>query len=215
MDVKNNILFLLLCLFFNSVWGGDKITFHGSKIEIPDGYTQFSTEQLMVFRSTIFDREIMTVYEKTGKLSDLCRILFYYDSLSETKNLTFEKLVELKLEVIKESGIIFNDIVIDRDNHYAWGKSIILGDTSLFGFSIDENGIMGVQFNTSSNISNEDLKMFQKILKSITHQMPHQYIPEENIEVKKAKKEMKHSGMLMAISFVVMVLVWIIRKYLI
>ncbi len=193
-------------------WGGDSIiSFHGSKIVLPQGFRELSEEQLTTFKATIFDRQIMTVYE--NKNDGLQRIIVYYDTLSGTKNLTFKKIVEIKLEVIKESGISFGDFKIDESKHCVYGKAIILGDTSIFGFSVDEFGIMGIQFDNSNGLVSKDYENFEKLITTIKHGSNYKYFPEENSKAKEAKKEMEHSGLLMTIAFVAMTIIWLIRKY--
>lgn len=210
--MNNTLVILFFCLFFNLAWGGDSIvSFHESKIILPQGFKELSEDQLTTFKATIFDRQIMTVYE--NKNDGLQRIIVYYDSLSGTKNLTFKKIVEIKLEVIKESGISFEDVKIDESNHCVYGKTSILGDTSIFGFSIDEFGIMGIQFDNSNGLFSKDYENFEKMITTIKHGFPYQYFPKENPKAKEAKKEMEHSGLLMTIAFVAMIMIWLIRKY--
>ncbi|PHR46699.1 MAG: hypothetical protein COA32_09455 [Fluviicola sp.] len=189
------------------------VAFHGSKIKLPQGFIEFSEEQLTTFKSTIFDRQLMAAYEKKDDRTGLKRIIIYYDSLSGTKNLTFEKIVEIKLEVTKESGITFEDIKIDESNHCVYGRTIILRDTSIFGFTIDEFGIMGIQFDNSNGISIKDKENFENLITSIKHGSPYLYLPEENQKVEEVKKEMEHSGLLMTVALVAMILIWLIRKY--
>ena len=207
-------MIILFCLCYNLVLGGDTLVyFHGSRIKLPQGFKEFSEDQLTIFKSTIFDRKLMKVYDKTEDKTGLQRIIIYYDSLSGTKNLTFEKIVDIKLEVIKENGIIFEDVKIDESNHCVYGRTIILGDTSIFGFTIDEFGIMGIQFDNSKGISSNDKEKIESLITSIKHGSPYQYLPEKKLKAKEAKKEMEHSGLLMTVALIVMVLIWLIRKY--
>lgn len=214
--MNTKFLIILFCLFFNLAWGGDSITlFHNSKIKLPQGFKELSEDNLRIFKETIFTREIMTVYEKKNSNNGIQRIIIYYDSLKGTKNLLFDKIVELKLEVIKEDGIDFDDVTIDKKKHCVYGKSILHGETSIFGFSVDYNGMMGIQFANSNGINSKDKEDFKNLITSIKHVSPYQYEPEENQETKDAKKEMEQSGLLMTIAFVAMIVIWLIRKYII
>jgi len=204
----------LFCLFFNFAWGGDTIvSFHGSKIKLPQGFNELSEDQLTIFKATIFNRQIMTVYEKKNDKYGLQRIIVYYDSLTGTKNLTFEKIVEIKLEVIKEDGITFDELKIDESNHCVYGRTIVQGDTSIFGFTVDGYGIMGIQFDNSDGITGNDKLDFEKLITSIKHSSDYTHIPEENPKAKKAKKEMERYGLTMTIAFIAMIIIWLIRKY--
>jgi hypothetical protein len=212
--MNNKLIILLFCLCYNLAWGSDTLVFfHGSKINLPQGFKEYSNNQLTTFKSTIFDRELMTVFEKKEDKTRLQRFIVYYDSLPGLNKLMFEKIVELKLEVLKESGITFEDVKIDESKHCVYGRSIIHGDTSIFGFTIDEFGIMGIQFDNSNGISSKDKEDFNQLIKSIHHSSPYQYLPEENPKAKAAKKEMEHYGLTLTIAFVVMILIWLIRKY--
>jgi len=212
--VNNKLLILLFCLFFNFAWSGDTlVSFHGSKITLPQGFKELSKDQLTTLKTNLIDRQIMTVYEKQNDLNGLQRILIYYDSLTGTKNLKFEKIVALKREVIQESGLIFNHVKIDPVNHCAYGKTIVQGDTSIFGFSVDGNGMMGIQYDNSNGITLNDEKKFKHIVTSIRHDSPYEYLPEENPRVKEAREKMEHHGQLMTIAIVAMILIWGVKKY--
>ncbi|NRA11172.1 MAG: hypothetical protein HRT57_04360 [Crocinitomicaceae bacterium] len=102
----------------------------------------------------------------------------------EQKNLTFDKIVELKFKVIKGNGIEFKVAKIDKTLHCVFGETNVLGTTSPFGFSVDELGIMGIQFDNSNGINPTDKKLFETLIKSIKHSSPYHYVPEENAEVK-------------------------------
>lgn len=207
-------MFLFFCLLSSSAYTQDNsIMFHGSKIEIPEGFSELSAKELAAFKTKIFNRPIMKVYEKRNDPSDLERIIIYFDSLQGTKNLKFEQLVKIKLGVIKESNIVFNEVKVDPINHYVSGKSIVTGDTSMFGFSVDEYGIMGFQFDKSTGINESTKEQFENILKSTKHKSPYKYIPREIPEAEDAKKDEEISGWFMALGFAAMVLVWFVRKY--
>lgn len=210
--MKNLLTIFIFCLFFNLALGEDSsVNFHQSKIILPQGFKELSEAQLTIFKETIFDREIMSVYE--NKNNGLQRIILYYDSLPGNKNLTFKKIIEIKLEVLKEGGISFENMKIDESNHCAYGKIAILGDTSIFGFSIDEFGIMGIQMDNSNGLSSKDFEKFEHLIKTIKHRSPYRYSPELNPKAKEAKKEMEHSGLLMTIAFIAMIMIGLIRKY--
>lgn len=208
------LIIIFFCFFTNVTWSSDSIvSFHGNIIKLPHGFKEISTDQLSIFKTTIFNRQLMSVYEKSDDVDGLQRIIVYYDSLSGTKNFTFEKNVEIKLEVINESGINFDNVIIDEQNNCVYGRTITQGDTSLFGFTLDGFGIMGIQFDNSQGINNKDKENFKNLITTIKHISPYQYIPEENPKVKESKKEMESSGLLMTIALVVMILIWVIRKY--
>lgn len=214
MNYKLIIIFFCLCT--NLTWSSDSIvSFLGNRIKLPQGFKEFSVDQLSLYKTTIFNRQLMSVYEKRVEVGGLQMIIVYYDSLPGTKNLTFKKNIEIKLEVIKESGINFNNVIIDEQNHCVYGQTITQGDTSLFGFTLDEFGIMGIQFDNSQGINSKDKESFKNLITTIKHISPYQYIPEENPKVKVAKKEMESKGLLMTIALFVMISIWVIRKYVI
>lgn len=215
--MNSRILIILFCFLFNSAWGsGDTlISFHKSSIKLPKGFKEFSKEELESFRATVFNRRIMTVYEKNDEATGLQRIIFYYDSLEGTKELRFNEILRIKLEVIKENGIVFTKTKTDETNHYAFGTAIVFGDTSIFGFSVDGFGIMGIQFDDSRGVDEVGKKEFEKIMKSVKHHSPYHYVPVENPRADKAKKEMNESGTLLVVAFFGMVSIWLIRRFLV
>lgn len=215
--MNSKILTLLLCFILNLAWGGDTIvSFHRSKITLPQGYIELTKDQSSSFQSsTQFNHKIMSVYAKIDLDLGAQTIVLYYDTIRGIKNLKFDKILQLKLETIEESGIVFSNIKIDTFNHYVFGKTVLNGDTSLFVFSVDLNGIMGIQFNNSIGISNSDIAIFENIIQSIKHDSPYQFIPEENPRAKEAKKNMEDSGVKLTIGLIIMILVWLGRKYLV
>jgi len=208
------LLLLLACILNHFAWGSDTpVSFHGSKLRIPSGFHELSKDQLSLFKSAVFDRAIMTVYEKSDAFSGLQRIIVFYDSLTGTKNLTFEKIAEIKREVLEEDGTTLNGFRMNALKHCAFGKIILQGDTSLFGFSVDEFGIMSIQYDNSTGIRNSDMKIFERLLTAIKHRSPYKYAPEESAEVREAKEEMEYHGMNITLALVLMVCIWLIRKY--
>lgn len=214
--MNSRMLIVLFCFLFSSAWGGDTlVSFHESTLKLPKGFKEFSKDQLESFRAAVFNRRIMTVYEKNDEETGLQRIIIYYDSLEGTKQLRFHDIRKIKLEVIQESGIVFNKIKTDETNHHVFGTTIALGDTSLFGFAVDGFGMLGLQFDGSKGINETDKKAFEKIMKSIRHHVPYQYTPEKNSTAEKAKGEMKQSGMLLVIAFFAMISIWLVRRFLV
>ncbi len=212
--MNNKFVLLFFCLFFKLAWGGDTIvTFHGDKITLSEGYIPFSDEQLMQFKATIFDRQLMNVYERKMENNGIQRIIVYYDSLSGMKNLTFKEFVKLKLEITKEEGVLFDDVKIDKKNHCLFGRAIVKGDTSILGFSIDGFGIMGIQMDNSKGISFEDKENFERMITSIQHRSGYEYLQKENPKANEAKKQMSNNGLYMTIALLAMVTIWVIRKF--
>ncbi|MNU74230.1 hypothetical protein D3C71_637270 [compost metagenome] len=215
--MNSRVLIILFCFLFSSAWGSDDtiISFHKSSIKLPKGFKEFSKDELASFRATVFNRRIMTVYEKDDETAGLQRIIFYYDSLEGTKQLRFNEILRIKLEVIKESGIIFNKTKTDEAKHYAFGTAIVAGDTSIFGFSVDGFGIMGIQFDDSKGINEAGKKEFDKIMNSVKHYASYQYVPEKNPKAEEAKKEMGESGILLVVAFFGMISIWLVRRFLV
>lgn len=211
--MKSTILFLLFYLHFSFAWSEDTlVSFHGSTIALPQGFRELPKDQLANFKATLFNRKLMTVYERVETRGKQ-RIIIYYDPLSGTSELNFKTITDLKLSVIKESGISFIDLVKDSINHCVYGKTIFLEDTSLFGFSIDANGMLGVQFNNPSGINNKDQKVFERLLTTIQHTHPYHYKPVETPKAKAAKQEIDRSGMLIVLGLLAMAGIGLIRKY--
>ncbi|MGV3613102.1 MAG: hypothetical protein ACO1N0_19230 [Fluviicola sp.] len=155
----------------------------------------------------------MTVYEKRIDKGDLQRMIIYYDSLSETTAFPFRKTVDIKREVMEEDGISFLDIEVNEKQKYAFGKIVLMGDTAVFGFSVDAFGIMGIQIDNSKGIKNSDLEQLQGILQTIKHQYPCYFKPVEDPDAKKHKKEMKDNGAFFVIALVIAGIVWLIRRF--
>lgn len=212
--MKINAIILFFCLSFQLVWAGQApSSFHNSKINIPSGFKMLTDEAFSIFKATIFDRKLMQVYEQKSSTNGLQRIIIYYDSLSEINTLSFENIVKLKLEVTNEQGINFNEVKTDNLNHCVFGRSIIKGDTSLFGFSIDNNGIMGLQYDNSNGISSKDKQLFSQLIRSIKHASPYHFQFKENSETQKAKKDMEYSGIGVTIGLIAMLVIGLLRKY--
>ena len=214
--LKFSLLLFLSCFLAGFASGSDTlVTFHGSQLKLPHGFREFSKKELNNVRQTFFNRDIMTVYERDNGLNGLEMLIIYYDSLSFATELPFEKIVALKLKTIKEDGIQFDNVTIDKLHHCVSGKTVMAADTSFFGFSVDRYGIMSFQHQNFTGIHLADNKLLSNILISANHAAPYKYIPVENPKVKKAKKEMEESGRLMTIAFIAMIFVWAARKYLI
>ena len=119
---------------------------------------------------------------------------------------------------------LFIDLAAPLDFFLSVGFFIVLFLTSYFllSYSIESyvQEKLSVIYQTihqlkKNPISSKDKENFENLITSIKHGSPYLYLPEENQKAKEAKKEMEHSGLLMTVALLVMMLIWLIRKYVI
>lgn len=189
-----------------------KITFHNCEMEISNNSIELNSDDLIEFNETFFKKSIFSVYEETEGEKLLNRLIIYYDSITGTKHLKFDKIVELKLASLKKMGIDFYDVQIDKINHFVYGKVRSELNTTLFAFCVDEFGILGIQCNVFNGVNSIELSKFKSILNSIKHKFPYQYSPEANPYVEKKEEEIEKTGVMLTIALVIMAVSWGIRR---
>lgn len=212
--MKLTLIILLLVFYVNNGFSQkQEIKIYNSKFKIPEYLKELSPSQMELFKSRFAIRKQIHVFASSENNKIDKSLIIYYDTLSNNTQMKFDEIVKLKLEITQESNLNFFDIQIDSLNYFVFGNLINKGDTSIYGFSINQFGMLSFQYDAIDGINSKAIKVFENIMKSVKQNNP--YFFKANSNIAKRKKEMEDSGLFVTIGLIAMIGIWFIRKYLI
>jgi hypothetical protein len=206
--MKSTRLITFLILLSHPIFANDiTIDFEQSRFKISDSYKELTGDELDLFKSTTYNHPKMRIFERNNSETDFQRLMISYDSITDINHLSFKEIVKLKLDILKKYGADFKEEKRDSLLYFLYGTLTLKGKQSLFGFSVNNYGIMNVQFNDENNIEE-----FEKILQSIQYDNPFKHPIQQKDRVKKERDRMSKSGWGLMIASIMMFLVWGFRK---
>ncbi len=204
----NHFKILLYTLLFVSlnVNGNKQLEILGTKLKIPNHFEEVTQNEFNKIISKSPGKQFLNIFASKDSLKFNESLTIYYDSLIGNKDLKFKDIVQIKIELLEKYGFSYSNTFIDSSKHFVTGTLKKQNESELYGFSVNENGMLSIQLSALNQITtNEE---FNKIFSSIKHSSPYQYRP-------KLKDKMDYNGKLVAISLGLILLVWGIRKFIV